>query len=146
MRVRAPRFVVTSLARTSSVSANISNALGEERILNSVLDRHRVDTRSGSEFPYADPDADPDWHPNDADPHADPTSSFTHVENPKFFFIIFSHSFAGLQCFIFLSSVKVKDVISLRSTFHMPGTDTDTDRPDTDRHALDADSDLDPAK
>jgi hypothetical protein len=28
--VRAPRFVVTSLARTSSVSANISNALQEE--------------------------------------------------------------------------------------------------------------------
>ncbi len=27
----------------------------------------------------ADPDADPDWHQNNADPHADPTKSFTHV-------------------------------------------------------------------
>ncbi len=37
VRVRAPRFVVTSLARTSSVSANISNALEEEDFLNSVV-------------------------------------------------------------------------------------------------------------
>jgi hypothetical protein len=77
VRVRAPRFVVTSLARTSSVSANISNALQEEYF------KQCCDIRSGSEFPYANDD--PDWHQNDPDPYADPTPSFTHIfQNPNF--------------------------------------------------------------
>jgi hypothetical protein len=107
--VRAPRFVVTSLARTSSVSANISNALQEED-LNSVMYRHRFDARSG--FPNVDADPDPEWHQNDPHPHADPTPRFTHMlKNPIFLYITSSHSFASLQCFNFQSNVK--DVIIL---------------------------------
>ncbi len=88
MRVRAPRFVVTSLARTSSVSANISNALQEEDFKQCVVDRHGYDARSGSEFPYVDADPDPDWHQYNADPHADPTPSFTHVRKSKLLLIV----------------------------------------------------------
>ncbi len=50
---------------------------------------------------------DPDWDQHDADPHADPTPSFSHVRNSIFFpFLSQLHSFASLQCFVFLSSVK----------------------------------------
>ncbi len=76
----------------------------------------------------ADPDSDLGRHQNDADPNADPTSCFTHVE--KYDFFTFSHSFASLQYFIFL--ISVKDV----------SIDADLDRPDPDR----PDTSLDPTK
>ncbi len=50
----------------------------------------------------ADPDLDPDWVKNHANPHADPVPQDSHML--KFF-----HSFASLQCFIFL--ITLKDVI-----------------------------------
>jgi hypothetical protein len=56
----------------------------------------------------ADPDLDPDWHQHDADPHANPTPCFTQL--------------AGLQCFIFLMSVKdVIILIILNSIFNFFG-------------------------
>jgi hypothetical protein len=46
------------------------------------VDRHSFD---------ANPDfSDPNFHSDaDPDPHPDPTSSFTQVENPKFFLLLF---------------------------------------------------------
>ncbi len=64
------------------------------------MDRHRFDAAPDQDFHVAN-DPDPDWHQYDADPHADPTPSFKHVGKSEF-----THSFASLQCFIFLISVK----------------------------------------
>ncbi len=61
-----------------------------------------------------DPDPDTNWHQNDADPRADPTPSFTYgmLEKENLNFFTFSHSFARLQCFIFLISVKGVIILS----------------------------------
>jgi hypothetical protein len=100
---------------------------------------HIFDADPGPKFHVdADPDpySDPDWYQNDADPHADPTPSF----NIRFFYA-FSRSFASLQSFIFLISVKdviirsILDIILkfcrasiVYHLFHIPGIDTDPDR------------------
>ncbi len=60
---------------------------------------------------HVDADPDPDWHPKDDDPLEDPTPSFTHVGKSDFFTV--SHSFASLQCFIFLTSVKDFIILSI---------------------------------
>jgi hypothetical protein len=78
----------------------------------SVVDRHRFDANPDSDPNFhvdADPDPDPDWHQNDADLYADSTPSFTHFG----IFFTFSHSFAILQCFIFLISVKDVQIFSI---------------------------------
>jgi hypothetical protein len=70
-----------------------------------VVDRHRFDADPNPDFHVAV--ADSDWHQCDVDPHAGPTPSFAGVV--KSFFFAFSQSFASLQCFTFL--ISVKDVI-----------------------------------
>jgi hypothetical protein len=59
--------------------------------------------------------------------------------------ITFYHSFASLQCFIFLISVKgvMISIIfdSILKFSDLPGIEIVPDRSDPDRHALDADPD-----
>ncbi len=71
------------------------------------MDRRRVDADPDPDPNFhvdANSDPDQDWHQNYADPQADPTISFILVGNPNCF--TFNHSFAILQCFICLISVK----------------------------------------
>ncbi len=77
------------------------------------MDRHSFDADPDRNFhDDADPDPDPDWYQNDADPHRGSYPKFHTCWNPNFCFT-FSHSFASLQCFIFL--ISVKDVVILDS-------------------------------
>ncbi len=97
------------------------------------MDRHRID---------ADADPDPDLHQNYADPHADPAPSVTHVGKCYFFLLLVT----ALQVYNVLRVSSVSNFKYLRQLieilwkkytvvykyFHMPGIDTDPDRPDPD--------------
>jgi hypothetical protein len=79
-------------------------------------DRHRFDADPYQDPDFhvdADPEPDPDWYKNNpADRRADP-SKFLTLEKPIFLLLLYlSHSFASLQCFIFLISVKYVIILS----------------------------------
>ncbi len=94
------------------------------------MDRHRFD---------ADPD--PNFHvdadQNDAGSHAGPTPGFTHVRKSEYFLNFYLYS----QHCQFKNFLEKSEVYQL---FHLLEIETDSGRPDPDRHALDANPVLDP--
>jgi hypothetical protein len=85
---------------------------------------------------------------NNADPHADPTPSFSHVTNRATFFVTFIHSNASLQylsfqwqrCHIIKILERILNFYGKTKKYMVVGIYTVPDRPDSDRQALDDDS------